>query len=203
MVRLSKSTGCRSPIIFNNVPVDAVERLSANQRAADIPLGTLRARYAHFNGGSRVLLLTQAPPQSSPLQAHPQAAPRVDCPHCGDCHILPSAGAHFLESAASIPRSLHDGLACGHRLALVLLGHPIDSQRTFRIPSALLSFTGSARFSSFEVSRILRRKIIYLVTMYVWLLPTGLIIASVFWAFWIVFMERTAISGRQGSVRGT
>jgi len=65
-------------------------RTERHSRPAHISLGLLRADGVHPDGGVGILLLTPPAAPQTHLQVHTQAASRMDGPHLGDGHLLPS-----------------------------------------------------------------------------------------------------------------
>ena len=100
-----------------------------------------RAGHLCAGGGGDVLLLPLVAPQQEGVQAHPQAAPWVDCLCQSHLPLLPPCGAHPLQPAPSCHRSPPTLLSYLSFLALVQRGSHLDSQLPLRLPPPLPPLT--------------------------------------------------------------
>jgi len=99
----------------------------------------------------------QVTSQPLPVSLHSQEAPWMDSTNCSDCRLLSSNWAHIFKCAASVPRTIHHGITCGHCLAVVHNSNHDHPQWSFRVPSAISPITWIPRLSPYEVSLTCQR----------------------------------------------
>ena len=94
----------------------------------------------------------QVTSQPLPVSLHSQEAPWMDSTNCSDCSLLSSNWTHTFKCAASVSRTTHHGITCGHFMAVVDNVNPDHPQWSFRVPYAIFSITWTPWLSSSEVS---------------------------------------------------
>uniref|UniRef100_A0A803YS32 Fatty acid hydroxylase domain containing 2 n=1 Tax=Meleagris gallopavo TaxID=9103 RepID=A0A803YS32_MELGA len=92
----------------------------------------------------------------TPVQAHPQEAPRMDSPHWRGLHLCSPTGTHTLQHAACHDWPNAHGVSHGFNHSVVLPCSCNNEHFALRLPPALPTITGIPRLPSPQVQPVLR-----------------------------------------------
>ncbi|XP_052540629.1 fatty acid hydroxylase domain-containing protein 2 isoform X3 [Tympanuchus pallidicinctus] len=125
------------------------------QGITHFPMVSCGAEHLYLNRGNPLLLFTQARSSPTPVQAHPQEAPRMDSPHWRGLHLCSPIRTHTLQHAACHDWPNAHGVSHGFNHSVVLPCSCNNEHFALRLPPALPTITRIPRLPSPQVQPVL------------------------------------------------